>query len=184
VADKDKPSVTAPSESADIPISQNGNRPAEKPVLFHGVDIHKLTVFRQMPYQSLLPALPLDKRLTIRSRTLNGGPTKKEVQPSVKRSSGPLAPLTISISSGIILRLLSRWISRPPMRSNQSKNLTLQPPRTAGLMAPSLQFPNCFFFSLGSRLVTRSTTAKSPPYTGSIWQSQSLARLGVLCGPQ
>jgi hypothetical protein len=41
VADKDKPSITAPSESADIPISQEANRPAEKPLPFHGVDIHK-----------------------------------------------------------------------------------------------------------------------------------------------
>ena len=64
MADKDKPNITAPSESVEIRTSQDANRPTEKPVLFRGPGD---TVDRSALAQAAKHALGTDRSLLERA---------------------------------------------------------------------------------------------------------------------
>jgi hypothetical protein len=64
MADKDKPNITAPSESVEIRTSQDANRPTENPVLFRGPGD---TVDRSALAQAAKHALGTDRSLLERA---------------------------------------------------------------------------------------------------------------------
>jgi len=72
VADKDKPSITAPSESREIPINREANHPTEKPVLFRasGDDVDRSGLGQAANYRpSAQPSSALEQAAAVAKET-------------------------------------------------------------------------------------------------------------------